>query len=72
MDTEIRTWDPWPADEETSAGLRGTPAKRFTEAARRVFSVSKAQVAELEAEQAKKAEPAPLRLKPGRPARVRS
>jgi hypothetical protein len=74
MDAKDLLCDPWPADEETPDGLRGTPAERFAEAARRIFSVSKEQVAELEAEQAAKTtEPttAPARRKPGRPARAK-
>ena len=71
MDAKDLRCDPYPADEETPDGLRGTPAQRFTEAARRVFSVSKERVAELEAaEQAKTPAPDPARLKPGRPARA--
>jgi hypothetical protein len=73
MNADTRTCDPYPADETTPDGLRGTPAERFTEAARRIFSVSKEQVAELEAEQAAKTPElaTPARRKPGRPARAK-
>ncbi len=69
IQNKVENCDPYPTDEQTPGGLRGTPAERFTEAARHVFSVSKEQVAELEAEQAAKTpEPAtPPRRKPGSP-----
>ncbi len=54
--------DQWPADEESPDGLRGTPSERFVEAARRVFSATKEQIAEAEAKQ----QPKPRR-RAGRP-----
>ena len=48
-----------PADEQTPDGLRGTPAARFTEAVRRVFSLTPAQVADVK--QATKPKPAPAK-----------
>lgn len=57
----------WSEGEETPDGLRGTPAERFAEAARRVFSASKDAVDEADArERAKPHDPAQPR-RPGRP-----
>jgi hypothetical protein len=61
--------DTYPADEETPDGLRGTPSERFTEAARRVFGMSKERLAEREEAEAKNPS---KRSGPGRPRKQRA
>lgn len=71
MDAKDLHCDPWPEGEQTPDGLQGTPAERFTEAARRVFSVRKKQVAEHEAAEQEAKTPEPARPKPGPSARAK-
>jgi hypothetical protein len=48
-DLQKDTLAPYPTDAPTPDGLRGTPSERFTEAAWRVFSVTREQLADAEA-----------------------
>ena len=40
----VKEPETWGEDEESPDGLKGTPSERFTEAAKRIFSVSKDDV----------------------------